>query len=51
VPLAPPGTETRTPTHDVTPAELITTWLLAIGPVTPPFEGPRQEPPASGEPA
>jgi len=38
--LAPPGTETRVPTHDVTPAELVTTWLTATGPRTPPFAPP-----------
>ena len=38
--LAPPGTETRVPTHDVTPAELVTTWLTASGPRTPPFAAP-----------
>ena len=38
--LAPPGTETRVPTHDITPAELVTTWLFADGPRTPPF-GPQ----------
>jgi len=38
--LAPPGTETRVPTHDVTPAELVTTWLTATGPRTPPFGPP-----------
>jgi methylthioribose-1-phosphate isomerase len=36
--LAPAGTETRVPTHDITPADLITTWLTATGPRTPPFE-------------
>jgi eIF-2B alpha/beta/delta-like uncharacterized protein len=41
--LAPPGTETRAPTHDITPAELITTWLDATGPRMPPFEPPAQE--------
>ena len=35
--LAPPGTETRVPTHDVTPADLVSTWLTAQGPRTPPF--------------
>ena len=44
--LAPPGTETRVPTHDVTAAELVTTWLTATGPRTPPFA-----PPAPPEPA
>ena len=38
--LAPPGTETRVPTHDVTPAGLVTTWLTATGPRTPPFARP-----------
>jgi methylthioribose-1-phosphate isomerase len=38
--LAPPGTETRVPTHDVTPADLVTTWLRAHGPRTPPFAPP-----------
>ena len=38
--LAPPGTETRVPTHDVTPAGLVTTWLTATGPRTPPFGPP-----------
>jgi eIF-2B alpha/beta/delta-like uncharacterized protein len=38
--LAPPGTETRVPTHDVTPADLVTTWLTAIGPRKPPFGPP-----------
>jgi methylthioribose-1-phosphate isomerase len=38
--LAPPGTETRVPTHDVTPAELVTTWLTARGARRPPFVGP-----------
>ena len=56
--LAPPGTETRVPTHDVTPAELITTWLVAGGPRTPPFEAPpvetrapEHEPSADQQPA
>jgi methylthioribose-1-phosphate isomerase len=40
VALAPPGTEARVPTHDVTPAELVTTWLTAAGPRTPPFAAP-----------
>src|SRR4029079_19394491 len=44
--LAPPGTETRVPTHDVTPADLVTTWLTAQGPRTPPF-APRPAPPAA----
>jgi methylthioribose-1-phosphate isomerase len=35
--LAPAGTETRVPSHDITPAELVTTWLTADGPGTPPF--------------
>lgn len=39
--LAPPGTESRVPTHDVTPAGLVTTWLTADGARTPPF-GPPQ---------
>jgi methylthioribose-1-phosphate isomerase len=38
--LAPPGTETRVPTHDVTPADLVTRWLTATGPRTPPFGPP-----------
>ena len=46
VPLAPAGTETRAPTHDVTPAELISTWLLAGGARTPPFAGSPPAPPA-----
>jgi methylthioribose-1-phosphate isomerase len=41
--LAPAGTETRVPTHDITPAELVTTWLLADGPRTPPFGTPADE--------
>ncbi|HEX5015661.1 MAG TPA: hypothetical protein VFV72_16060 [Candidatus Limnocylindrales bacterium] len=48
--LAPPGTETRAPTHDVTPAELITTWLVATGPRRPPFEAlPGDPDPAPAE--
>ena len=35
--LAPAGTETRVPTHDSTPAALITTWLTASGARVPPF--------------
>ena len=35
--VTPRGTESRVPLHDVTPAELITTWLTADGPRTPPF--------------
>ena len=42
--LAPPGTESRVPTHDITPAELVTTWLTAGGPTTPPFGPPRDGP-------
>jgi methylthioribose-1-phosphate isomerase len=43
--LAPAGTETRVPTHDITPADLVTTWLTASGPRTPPFgSGPGPEP-------
>jgi eIF-2B alpha/beta/delta-like uncharacterized protein len=38
--LTPPGTESRVPTHDITPAELITTWLFADGRRTPPFGPP-----------
>jgi methylthioribose-1-phosphate isomerase len=43
--LAPPGTETRVPTHDITPAPLVTTWLTASGELKPPF-GPPPEAPA-----
>ena len=46
--LAPPGTETRVPTLDVTPAELVTTWLTATGPRTPPFAPPARPEPADG---
>ena len=38
--LAPPGTETRVPTHDITQADLVTTWLTATGSRTPPFGAP-----------
>jgi methylthioribose-1-phosphate isomerase len=38
--LAPAGTEARVPTHDVTPASLITTWLTAGGERVPPFAQP-----------
>jgi methylthioribose-1-phosphate isomerase len=48
--LAPAGTETRVPTHDITPADLITTWLTAGGPRTPPF-GPAPAEPAPGDEA
>jgi methylthioribose-1-phosphate isomerase len=48
--LTPAGTETRTPTHDVTPAELITTWLLAAGPRTPPFAPPIAAPALTAAP-
>ena len=47
--LAPAGTETRAPTHDITPAELITTWLVAAGPRRPPFEAPAAEDPGDPE--
>jgi methylthioribose-1-phosphate isomerase len=46
--LAPPGTETRVPTHDITPAALVTTWLTARGEQAPPF-GPPPEPDAADE--
>ena len=48
--LAPPGTETRVPTHDVTPAELVTVWLTGEGPRTPPFASPAPAE-AAAEPA
>lgn len=35
--LAPRGTEVRVPAHDVTPAELVTSWITAAGPRRPPF--------------
>ncbi|HET9345273.1 MAG TPA: hypothetical protein VFO05_06190 [Candidatus Limnocylindrales bacterium] len=41
--LAPPGTETRVPTHDITPAALVTAWLTAGGERTPPFGPPPGE--------
>ena len=50
VQLAPPGTETRIPTHDVTPAELITTWLTAEGSRTPPFAPPSDASRQPGDP-
>jgi methylthioribose-1-phosphate isomerase len=50
--LAPAGTETRVPTHDVTPAELVTTWLTAGGPRNAPFPPAAPAEPASpGAPA
>ena len=55
--LAPPGTETRVPTHDITAAALIATWLTAGGEVVPPFgplpgDDPRDAAgPAGEEPA
>jgi methylthioribose-1-phosphate isomerase len=44
--LAPPGTETLVPTHDITPAALVTTWLTAGGERRPPFGPPQGEDPA-----
>jgi methylthioribose-1-phosphate isomerase len=37
VTLAPPGTEVRVPAHDVTPAELVGSWITGAGPRRPPF--------------
>jgi methylthioribose-1-phosphate isomerase len=48
--LAPPGTETRVPTHDVTPAQLVTTWLTAEGSRPPPFGPALPDSPDSPEP-
>lgn len=35
--LAPRGTEVRAPAHDVTPADLVTSYITAAGPRRPPF--------------
>ena len=37
VTLAPRGTEVRVPAHDVTPAELVTSWITGAGLRRPPF--------------
>ena len=37
VTLAPRGTEVRIPAHDVTPAELVGSWITGEGPRRPPF--------------
>ena len=37
VTLAPRGTEVRVPAHDVTPAELVTSWVTGAGSRRPPF--------------
>ena len=39
VTLAPRGTEVRVPAHDVTPAELVTSWITGAGAQRPPFVG------------
>jgi methylthioribose-1-phosphate isomerase len=39
VTLAPRGTEVRVPAHDVTPAELVTSWITGAGVRRPPFAG------------
>jgi methylthioribose-1-phosphate isomerase len=51
--IAPPDTDARVPSHDITPAELITTWLTADGPHRPPFVAPASETPSApvGDPA
>jgi len=35
--LAPRGTEVRAPAHDVTPADLVTSYITGAGPLRPPF--------------
>jgi methylthioribose-1-phosphate isomerase len=37
VTLAPRGTEVRAPAHDVTPADLVTSWITGAGVRRPPF--------------
>jgi methylthioribose-1-phosphate isomerase len=37
VALAPRGTEVRVPAHDVTPADLVTSWITGVGLRRPPF--------------
>ncbi len=37
VTLAPRGTEVRVPAHDVTPADLVTSWITGAGSRRPPF--------------
>lgn len=39
VTLAPRGTEVRVPAHDVTPAELVGSWITGAGLCRPPFAG------------
>jgi methylthioribose-1-phosphate isomerase len=39
VTLAPRGTEVRVPGHDVTPADLVTSWITGVGLRRPPFAG------------